>query len=52
MDTAFHKSAEIEVKDDKYIGPIDIKAEIEGEIIVHLKDKENYVLGVKPYEYK
>ena len=52
LDTAFHKSAEIEVKDDKYIGPIDIKAEIEGEIIVHLKDKENYVLGVKPYEYK
>ena len=52
LESAFYKSTELEVKDDKYIGPIDMKAESENEIIIHLKDKENYVLGVKPYEYK
>jgi len=52
LDSAFQKSVALEIKDDKYIGPIDIKAESEDEIIIHLKDKEHYVLGVKPYEYK
>ena len=35
-----------------YIGPIDLRANIEKKINVHIKEKEQFVLGVKAYEFK